>query len=267
MTCNASLAPARCSTSKARAGLRNPWPSPTPRSRRRGERAAKKSYVTSSSEYGRLEDKLRNQEASKRRRADPQRKETAYHEAGHAVIGLAVQLPVALAVSVPIGRSRVGHVQMVHQKTYSIGPRFRLVGDKYKKTVPPKAAELDAFGNEPRKVEWTPEQHRAEIVMCFAGPMARRGYVTEMAMTDLGQILASSSDMGIARHHRGELGEAAKPWEDYEREAAALVDKYWPMIEAVAARLMKVDYVTGHEVDTICARVARQEHAKKLRNR
>lgn len=214
-----------------------------------------------------LEDKLRNQEASKRRRADPQRKETAYHEAGHAVIGLAVQLPVALAVSVPIGRSRVGHVQMVHQKTYSIGPGFRLVGDKYKKTVPPKAAELDAFGNEPRKVEWTPEQHRAEIVMCFAGPMAEARLRNRDGDDRPWQILASSSDMWIARHHRGELGEAAKPWEDYEREAAALVDKYWPMIEAVAERLMKVDYVTGHEVDAICARVARQEHAKKLRNR
>jgi hypothetical protein len=47
---------------------------------------------------------------------------------------------------------------------------------------------------------------------------------------------ASNSDMRIMRFHCGGLGEQAKPWGQYEQEAAALVDKHWPMIEAVASR-------------------------------
>jgi hypothetical protein len=39
------------------------------------------------------------------------------------------------------------------------------------------------------------------------------------------------------------------------------------MIEAVAARLMRVDWISGREVDDICGRVVRQQHFKKLRNR
>ena len=211
-----------------------------------------------------LERKARNLTKRAKRRKfhlDPaQRKDTAYHEAGHAVIGLAVQLPVACAVSVPSGRVRVGHVGMAYGRTRAIGRGYRIVGGEYKATVGPKAAELDAFGNPPRKTERTPGEHRAEIVMCFAGPMAE----AKLRNQDW-RGLASSSDMSIARHHRGELGDAAESWEEYEQEAAALVDKRWPMIEAVAARLTKV--VSGSEVDDICGRVARQQHFTKLRNR
>jgi hypothetical protein len=73
--------------------------------------------------------------------------------------------------------------------------------------------------------------------------------------------------MRTARHHRRALGDTAKSRKDYEREAAALVDKYWSMIEAVADRLMKVDFISGDEVDSICGRVARRQHFTKLRNR
>jgi hypothetical protein len=213
-----------------------------------------------------LEKKLRNLADGERKRklhTDPaKRKHTAYHEAGHAVIGLAVQLPVAYACSIPSGRAQVGHVAMVRRRTYAIGPGYRLIGGKYKRVVAPKAAELDAFGNTPRKTELAAEEHRAEIIMCMAGPMAEAKLRNQEW-----RPLASSSDMSIARHHRCELREQAEPWEQYERAAAALVDKCWPMIEAVAARLMKVDWIGGGEVGDICARVARLQHAKKLRNR
>jgi hypothetical protein len=43
--------------------------------------------------------------------------------------------------------------------------------------------------------------------------------------------------------NRDELGDAAQSWEEYERDSAALVNEYWPMIEAVAARLMKLDWI------------------------
>jgi hypothetical protein len=214
-----------------------------------------------------LERKLRNlTEGAKRRKfhLDPERrKHTAYHEAGHAVIGLALQLPVAYAVSVPGGRAKVGHVGMAHRRNRRIGRGYRLIGDRYKATVGPKAADLDAFGNPPRRIEHTSEEHRAEIVMCFAGPMAEAKLRNQKDW----RSLASNADRSIARHHRGELGDAAKSWNEYEQGATALVDKYWPMIEAVATRLMKVDWIGGDEVDDICGRVKRQQGFKKLRNR
>ena len=70
-----------------------------------------------------LEHKLRNLKDGARRKKfhlDPaKRKETAYHEAGHAVIGLAVRLPVAYACSVPSGRAQVGDVTMAY-KVYPV---------------------------------------------------------------------------------------------------------------------------------------------------
>jgi hypothetical protein len=69
--------------------------------------------------------------------------------------------------------------------------------------------------------------------------------------------------MAIARDHRRELGGAAKPWEQYAKETAALVEKYWPMIEAVAARLMKVDFLSGWQIDDICRRVVRRQHLNR----
>jgi hypothetical protein len=39
------------------------------------------------------------------------------------------------------------------------------------------------------------------------------------------------------------------------------------MIEAVAARLMKVDWIGGHEVDEICGRVVLRQYFTKLHNR
>jgi hypothetical protein len=71
--------------------------------------------------------------------------------------------------------------------------------------------------------------------------------------------------MSIARDHRRKLGDAAKPWERYAKETAALVDKCWPMIEAVAARLMKVDFLSGGEADDICRRVVRRQHLRQGR--
>jgi hypothetical protein len=210
-----------------------------------------------------LLSRLRDGAARKEFHQEPgERTHAAYHEAGHAVIGLAVQLPLAYAVSVPAGRKRTAHVAMAHRRNSAVGRGYRIIDGAFKPTVRPKTAALDAFGNPLPKVERTPEEHRAEIVMCFAGPMAEA-----KLRNQAWRSLASSSDMSIARHHRGELGEAAQSWEEYEGEAWALVDKYWPMIEAVASRLMKVDWISGSEVDDICGRVARQQHFKRLRNR
>jgi hypothetical protein len=212
-------------------------------------------------ENWRLKKRLRNlQDGAKRRDflASNERKLTAYHEAGHAVVGLALQLPIAYACAVAGSRQRMAHVAMERRSTLSIGHGYRIIDGRYKATVPAKARELDAFGNTPRKIERAPEEHRAEIVMCIAGPMAEAQLVGDAMKW---REKASSADMSIARFHRGKLGELAKSWEQYERETAALVDRHWPMIEAVASRLMKVDWINGNEVDDICARVTRRQYA------
>jgi hypothetical protein len=209
-----------------------------------------------------LEKKLRNlQDGAKRRdfHVDPaNRKLAAYHEAGHAVVGLALQLPIAYACAVPGPRKHAAHVAMEHRSTLSIGHGYRIIDGRYKATVAPKARELDAFGNTPRKIECPPEEHRAEIIMCIAGPMAEARLLAD---TTRWREKASSADMRIARFHRGEMKERAAPWEQYEQETASLVDRYWPMIEAVASRLMQVEWIGGCEVDDICARVARRQYA------
>jgi hypothetical protein len=49
----------------------------------------------------------------------------------------------------------------------------------------------------------------------------------------------------------------SSPHDEYVAECKTLVTKHWPMIEAVANRLLKEEVIGGSEVYTICERVAR----------
>src|SRR5205814_1712979 len=64
-------------------------------------------------------------------------------------------------------------------------------------------------------------------------------------------------DMGNMRYSRRNLGDKAKSWPEYEREALALVRAQWHMIEAVAAALLKNDLLSGFDLDNILRRTAR----------
>ena len=192
--------------------------------------------------------------------ADAQwRKETSYHEAGHAVIGLAIGLPVAFACITQGDRRRKGYVSNVHPPS-SVGYLYKMSGKGKTLDTRSKAAALDAFGNPVRKHEPTPEEHHGEVVMCIAGGMAEAKLLGEPS--EDWRRLASSSDQSIASRHRGRLGDAKKSWEEYENDTAALVNEHWAKIEAVAARLMKVDVVGAGEIDSICQGVVRQQHLK-----
>jgi hypothetical protein len=190
-------------------------------------------------------------------------RETAYHEAGHAVIGLAGQLPIGLATIVPKASS-LGHVIGVAESTAPVGPVFRRGSRSWKQVNTDEEAGLDPFGNPVRRRVRTAAEHAAEIVMCIAGPMAQaemRGDYTRW------RDHASNSDMEIARRHRRELGNEAKSWEEYEQETLRLVRKYWAMIEAVAAKLLKEETLSGYDIDAICRRVVRRQHLKIGRDR
>jgi ATP-dependent Zn protease len=191
--------------------------------------------------------------------ADRQRlKETAYHEAGHAVIGLAGQLPVGLATIVPKARS-LGHVTEVAENTQPIGYVFKRGSRSWKQVNTDEEAGLDSFGNPVRRRVRTAAEHAVEIVMCIAGPMAQAEMQGDYTRW---REHASSADMAIARRHRGDLGDEAKSWEEYEQEALRLVRKYWTMIEAVAARLLKLNTLSGYDIDAICRRVVRRQHLR-----
>src|SRR5262245_48923181 len=97
--------------------------------------------------------------------AKRQRSSTAYHEAGHAVIGLALKLPIAL-VTIKPRAAYLGHV------TYA--PELHSVGEvyargKYHKPIVDMSGQ-DAFGNpvSERNDDW-----HSRTVMSIAGGMAQ----------------------------------------------------------------------------------------------
>ena len=153
----------------------------------------------------------------------------------------------------------MGHVAHVAEGGESIGPVYSYKRGRLKQVTTKKEAEFDPFGNPVRKRVWTPAEHAAKIIGSIAGPMAEaelRGDYTGW------REYASPSDMRNARYHWGKLGDAAKSWEEYEQEALRLVRKHWAMIEAVAARLLKVNTLSGYDIDAICRRVVRRQHLK-----
>lgn len=192
---------------------------------------------------------------------DPRRVATAYHEAGHAVIGLAKQLPITIATIHAKGR-RYGYVTGLTDRL-PVGEVTRLPpGQKWglHETVNKKTAHLDAFGNPIRKRVIGEVEHHSEVIMCIAGPMAHMIHQGNDPMK--WRDRASSSDMWIARHHRRRLGHKAKSWEEYEQETLALLRKLWRMVEAVAARLLKDEVLSGYDLDLICRGVVRRQHLK-----
>lgn len=195
-----------------------------------------------------------------RKAREEDRTKTAFHEAGHAVIGLATGLQVGAAIIDKDRRGKVtelgdggGGVVVSAHRAGSI--RYFVRGRKLVET------DLDAFGRPaPQRPEQPPEEHHAEVIMCIGGGMAQAKLQGDIADW---RTLASSTDMSIARRHRTKLGDAAKTWEEYESEAAALVKRFWPMIQAVASALLQKSVLSGDEIDSICGRIRRHELKNK----
>ena len=118
----------------------------------------------------------------------------------------------------------------------------------------------DAFGNPVRKREITDAHYHAEIRCDIGGPMAEAHLAGDYAKW---RTYASSGDMSSARWHRRQLGIRAKDWAEYEADTYALVRKHWDMIEAVAARLLQDETISGSDVDDICVRIARRNIRRK----
>ena len=178
--------------------------------------------------------------------AERQRSAIAYHEAGHAVIGLALKLPVAFVTIKPRASSS-GHVSYV-PRHHSIGPVY--ARGSYRKPVADMPNQ-DAFGNPAfeRNHDW-----HADVVMDIAGGMAEAEFLKDGRTW---RELWSAGDKRCVAFARRKLGDKAGSIEEYEAEGQKLIKQHWPMFEAVAAKLLKEETLSGDDVYAICWRTAR----------
>jgi len=193
---------------------------------------------------------------SARDNAERERTRTAYHEAGHAVIGLALKLPMAFATIKP-DRTNLGHVSQAPTH-HSLGEVY--ARGSYRKPIA-DASEQDAFGNPVSKVahDW-----HANAVMDIAGGMAE----AEFAKDGQGwRELASPSDKRNLAFARRKLGKKARSNEEYEAECERLIKRHWPLIEAVAVKLLTEETLSGVDVYGICWRAARNVVRRQHLNR
>jgi hypothetical protein len=180
-----------------------------------------------------------------------QRSATAYHEAGHAVIGLALNLPIAFVTIKPRAHSG-GHVSQapVHHKVGRVYARGLYLKPGADKPIADKSGQ-DAFGNpvSKRNVNW-----HSDAVMSIAGGMAEAEF---MKNDSSWRELASPGDKRAIAFARRKLGDKAHSIEEYEAQCQRLIKQHWPLIEAVAAKLLTEETLSGNDVYDICWRVAR----------
>ena len=185
--------------------------------------------------------------------ARDERRCIAYHEVGHAVVGLALQLPIAfVTIKPPTGYVSQAPVHHSIGAVYARGSYHKPIADM---------AKQDAFGNpvSERNRDW-----HAEAVMSIAGGMAEAEFVKD---DHPWRELASSGDMRFIAFARRKLGDKARSIADYAAECAKLIKQHWPLIEAVAAKLLKEETLSGQGVYDICWRtsrnVVRRQHLKQ----
>jgi hypothetical protein len=124
-------------------------------------------------------------------------------------------------------------------------------------------SKQDAFGNpvSKRNTDW-----HADIVMSIAGGMAEAEFLKD---GPTGLQLLSGGDKRCVAFARRKLGDKARSIEEYEAECQKLIKQHWPMIEAVAAKLLKEETLSGQGVYDICWRtsrnVVRRQHLKGKR--
>ena len=115
---------------------------------------------------------------------------------------------------------------------------------------------MDAFGN-PVSPSPTGRDYHAHIVISIAGGMAETEYRKGEDVRKWNELEGTRVDQSHIKDYRRKLGDNARKPEEYEVECKALVTKHWPMIVAVANRLLKEQTVGGSEILELCERIAR----------
>ena len=147
----------------------------------------------------------------------------------------------------------------------SYAPEHHGVGEVYARGLYRKPiadmSKQDAFGN---PVSGRNENWHARAVMSIAGGMAEAEFLKDDRTW---RKLASSSDRHNIAYYRRKLGDKARSIEECEAECEKLIKQHWPMIEAVAAKLLKEETLSGNDVYAICWRTARtvvrRQHFKR----
>ncbi len=192
----------------------------------------------------------------------PERMATAYHEAGHAVIGLAKQLPITIATIHARGRLSGYVTGLTDRIAVGVVEKYDPRTGQY--AVLGGSRAHDAFGHPIRERVVGEAEHHGEVCMCIAGGMAQM--IHESGNPMKWRDHASPADVAIARNHRRKLGDKAKSWEAYEQETLTMLRTplVWKMVEAVATALLKREILSGYDLDLICRTVVRRQHLKNV---
>jgi hypothetical protein len=182
----------------------------------------------------------------------------AYHEAGHAVISLAKNVPVEIA-TIKAKRIYAGMVMHpVEPRALGLVYSHRRVkhgrGWGYKFNEHANLTDVDAFGNPVTSSPSRRDRH-AHIVISMAGGMAEAEYLKDGSRWD--DRPGTRGDERNITNDQRKLGLEARKPDEYEAECKALLVKYWPMVEAVANRLLKEETIGGGEIYSLCERIAR----------
>ena len=95
----------------------------------------------------------------------------------------------------------------------------------------------------------------ADAVMTIAGGMAEAEFLKDGCTWR--KLEGTRSDRRIVALARRKLGDQARSIAEYEAECERLIKQHWPLIEAVAAKLLKEETLSGNDVYDICWRTAR----------
>jgi hypothetical protein len=91
--------------------------------------------------------------------------------------------------------------------------------------------------------------------MSIAGGMAEAEFLNDGRTWR--ELEGTTVDRRLVAFGRRKLGDKARSIEEYEADCEKLIKQHWPMIEAVAARLLKEETLSGNDVYAICWRTAR----------
>ena len=171
-------------------------------------------------------------------------KETAYHEAGHAVIARVLGIEVYLATIRP-DKFYAGQVN--HAAAWPINKE-------------------DEVAEEDREEEWLQRMETAEdrAKLALAGPLAEMKYRPTLN----GEYFAEFEDLdNVAKYLQiasgftfevlvpgkplQQNGLASRLWERLQADTADLVELYWPSIERVAEALLIQEELGQEEIDAL----------------
>lgn len=178
--------------------------------------------------------------------ASPTRHAVAYHEAGHAVVGVRLRWAIK-EVSIVRTADTFGHI--IHPRSsVDYWAAEEVASQRRRSGIDPRSV-ADPLGD-PAHSRLRLARARIDIAVRLAGPKAEKRFTgkwnDDVGGFDRFQVL----DLALQLAH--ELSVTADRIIVHESvRASRLLDANWPCVEAVAAALLERDQLTGREVRVI----------------